>query len=370
MKKSKGIKIAVCVTLATTCIGAVSFVGYNHYNKFLKSGSLPTPDGDHFDETKPVEDRINEEQSQETKKEFDKIKEEQPKPDDIVIPDDATEKDKEQLGVAKQYLTIFNSVNNVYKATLKEKKLDQDKCVLSEITEIYRASGAYVFNLDVIKEINGKYFHSNVLLKIPCGIADAVEDLIDKSERFTYGTIEYEFDSYLSNRQMNLKLLHDTDPNENRDVILDSVVFMSGDLAETPKESNILVTDGKKYTVINLYYWGHSIGKTYEEMQNEILSQQSYAQKSVLDSYLKSDIDWQSFLNEYKAYQQSQQEAQAQAEIEEISTRDENGKVTGMAWNESQEKVEKKKAQNAAKLASQDAAMDYMPLYSDQELSL
>lgn len=67
---------------------------------------------------------------------------------------------------------------------------------------------------------------------------------------------------------------------------------------------------------------------------------------------------------------QKTQEAQAQAEIEEISTRDENGKVTGMDWDESQEKVEKKKAQNAAKLASQDAAMDYMPLYSDQELSL
>ena len=63
-------------------------------------------------------------------------------------------------------------------------------------------------------------------------------------------------------------------------------------------------------------------------------------------------------------------EAQAQAEIEEISTRDANGKVTGMDWDEYQEKVETKKAQNAAKLASQDAAMDHTPLYSDKELSL
>lgn len=62
--------------------------------------------------------------------------------------------------------------------------------------------------------------------------------------------------------------------------------------------------------------------------------------------------------------------AEAQAEIDEISTRDENGKVTGMDWDEYQEKVEKKKAQNAAKLASQDAAMDHTPLYSDKELSL
>ena len=81
-----------------------------------------------------------------------------------------------------------------------------------------------------------------------------------------------------------------------------------------------------------------------------------------------TNIDWKALSEEYSG--QKTQEAQAQAEIEEISTRDANGKVTGMAWNESQEKVEKKKAQNAAKLASQDAAMDYMPLYSDQELSL
>ena len=80
------------------------------------------------------------------------------------------------------------------------------------------------------------------------------------------------------------------------------------------------------------------------------------------------NFDWKALSEEYSG--QKTQEAQAQAEIEEISTRDENGKVTGMDWDESQEKVEKKKAQNAAKLASQDAAMDYMPLYSDQELSL
>lgn len=75
---------------------------------------------------------------------------------------------------------------------------------------------------------------------------------------------------------------------------------------------------------------------------------------------------WQEIQSKYN----KSAEAQAQAEIEEISTRDANGKVTGMAWDTYQEKVEKKKAQNAAKLASQDAAMDHTPLYSDKELSL
>lgn len=370
MKKSKKIKIGVAILTPVMITCVVGGVGYSHYNKYIKQNSNQLPGGEQYDKEKPIEDRIDEDKSQETKKEFDKIKEEQPKPGDIVIPNDATEKDKEQLGVAKQYLTIYNSVNNVYKTALKEKKLDQDKCVLSEITDIYRASGAYVFNLDVIKENNGKYFHSSVLLKIPCDIANSVEDLVEKSERFTYGTIEYEFDSYLSNRQMNLKLLHDTDPNENRDVILDSVVFTSGDLAETPIESNILVTDGKKYTVINLYYWGHSIGKTYEEMQNEILSQQSYAQKSVFDSYLKSDLDWQSFLNEYKAYQQSQQEAQAQAEIEEISTRNENGEMTGFDWNAYTDLMKQKEAEKEAKELEQTVTQQESVTYSDQELSL
>ena len=85
-------------------------------------------------------------------------------------------------------------------------------------------------------------------------------------------------------------------------------------------------------------------------------------------TYKSAELDWKALSEEYSG--QKTQEAQAQAEIEEISTRDENGKVTGMDWNESQEKVEKKKAQNAAKLASQDAAMDHTPLYSDKELSL
>lgn len=366
MKKSKKIKIGVAILTPVMITCVVGGVGYSHYNKYIKQNSNQLPDGEQYDKEKPIEDRIDEDKSQETKKEFDKIKEEQPKPSDIVIPDDATEKDKEQLGVAKQYLTIFNSVNNVYKASLKEK--NPDKFALSEITDIYLDNGAYIFNLDVVKETNGKYYHSNVLLKVSCDIVNSIDDLATKSEKFTRGTIKYEFDSYLSNQEMNSKLFHDTNPNG--EVILDTVLFTSGDMAETPIQSNVLVKEGNEYTIINLYYWGHSIGKTYEEMQSEILSQKSYAYQNVLDSYSKTSIDWQSFLKEYKAYQQSQQEAQAQAEIEEISTRDENGKVTGMDWDESQEKVEKKKAQNAAKLASQDAAMDYMPLYSDQELSL
>ena len=370
MKKSKKIKIGVAILTPVMITCVVGGVGYSHYNKYIKQGSNQLPDGEQYDKEKPIEDRIDEDKSQETKKEFDKIKEEQPKPGDIVIPDDATEKDKEQLGVTKQYLTIFDSVNNIYQNALKKNGLDNDKFAMTEIVDIYRASGAYIFNLDVIKENNGKYFHSNVLFKITSSNAETIDDLVSNIEDFTTGEIKYEFDAYLSNREMNMKLLHDTDPGEKREILFDSVLFTSGDLNEAPKQSNILVSDGENYTIINLYYWGHSIGKTYQEMQNEIMTQQSYAQKSVLDSYIKSSIDWKSFLNEYKAYQQSQQEAQAQAEIEEISTRDENGKVTGMAWNESQEKVEKKKAQNAAKLASQDAAMDYMPLYSDQELSL
>lgn len=370
MKKNKKIKIGAAILLPIIATCVVAGVGYDHYNKYIKPEDSKIPTDDDFDANKPIEDRVDKEKSQETKEELDKIKETQPKAEDIVIPDNATEEEKEQLGVTKQYLTIFDSVNNIYQNALKKNGLDNDKFAMTEIVDIYRASGAYIFNLDVIKENNGKYFHSNVLFKITSSNAETIDDLVSNIEDFTTGEIKYEFDAYLSNREMNMKLLHDTDPGEKREILFDSVLFTSGDLNEAPKQSNILVSDGENYTIINLYYWGHSIGKTYQEMQNEIMTQQSYAQKSVLDSYIKSSIDWKSFLNEYKAYQQSQQEAQAQAEIEEISTRDENGNVTGFDWNAYTDLMKQKEAEKEAKELEQTATQQASVTYSDQELSL
>lgn len=351
-------------------VGVIGGAGYGIY-KIVDGVKNSNPDDKVKD--KPVEDLIDEDQSKKTKEEFDTIKDKQPKSEDIVIPDNATEEEKEKLSITKQYLTIFDAVNKVYLNALKASGQDVNKFVLSEISDLYITGASCVFNLDVIKEKNGKFYHSNIFIDVPSQKIETIDDLILQSQKFTQGTIQHEFDSYLSNRQMNQKLFQDWTNAQKCELLLDVVMFENNIITEDPPyESKILIFNKESdcYEVRSMEYFLHTNGRTYQEMQEYIRTHKTWANVNLLNSYKKSPFDWQSFLNEYKAYQQSQQEAQAQAEIEEISTRNENGNVTGMNWDESQEKVEKKKAQNAAKLASQDAAMDYMPLYSDQELSL
>lgn len=63
-------------------------------------------------------------------------------------------------------------------------------------------------------------------------------------------------------------------------------------------------------------------------------------------------------------------EAQAQAEIEEISTRNENGNVTGFDWNAYKDLMKQKEAEKEAKELEQTVTQQASVTYSDQELSL
>ena len=67
---------------------------------------------------------------------------------------------------------------------------------------------------------------------------------------------------------------------------------------------------------------------------------------------------------------QKTQEAEAQAEIEEISTINENGNVTGFDWNAYKDLMKQKEAEKEAKELEQTATQQASVTYSDQELSL
>ena len=61
---------------------------------------------------------------------------------------------------------------------------------------------------------------------------------------------------------------------------------------------------------------------------------------------------------------------EAQAEIEEISTRNENGNVTGFDWNAYTDLMKQKEAEKEAKELEQTVTQQESVTYSDQELSL
>ena len=84
--------------------------------------------------------------------------------------------------------------------------------------------------------------------------------------------------------------------------------------------------------------------------------------------FLPLNLDWKALSEEYSG--QKTQEAQAQAEIEEIATRDENGNVTGFDWNAYTDLMKQKEAEKEAKELEQTVTQQASVTYSDQELSL
>ncbi|MGN1162868.1 MAG: hypothetical protein ACI4T2_03010 [Christensenellales bacterium] len=369
------------IITASILLPVVLGTAYGTYRIINNIQQQEKPDNNDIDKTLPIENRIDKDDSKQAQDDFNEIKDDFPNPDDIIIPDDATEEEKEQMGVAKQYLTIFSSVNSLFKKTLQKSGENVENFAINEISDVYRASGAYVFNLDVLKCSNGKYFHSNILFKVYSKETSTIEDLFQEANNFTNGQIEYEFDSYLSNREMNSKLFNDKCPIDSYSVVLDVVLFTSGDMTETPIESNVLVTDGKEFCVMNLYYWGHSIGKTYEEMQKEIQSQQSYARIKMLDSYTMSSFNWKEFLQEYKDYRQEQSKqealeleqagkatAQSEALAASFETTNEQGEVDGFDWNAYQEYMKQKEAEKEDESIADQSKQQTTSLYSEKEL--
>ena len=85
-------------------------------------------------------------------------------------------------------------------------------------------------------------------------------------------------------------------------------------------------------------------------------------------TYKSAELDWKALSEEYSG--QKTQEAQAQAEIEEISTRNENGNVTGFDWNAYADLMKQKEAEKEARELEQTATQQESVTYSDQELSL
>lgn len=325
-------------------------------------------------------------------------------PDDIVIPDDATKEEKEKLQEEKKYWTTTKNLKESVESCVKKQveKRQQNGESLNSIEDELK-------NFVSVRRINNIYVYDDNSLLIDCDYLFNETYLNTKALRQTNAFLVLK----TPNQKIDINNIDDLIGFINDDNIEAAVQAMninsnSNNLEEFYKNHVMTfafqdyLEQGYKASLVNItcdnagdsptsfkcitklesenktFYLFNQINSSMEtqnmskdEWVKFATTKGSDTERIFVTSTEKwgaLNFDWKSLSEEYSG--QKTQEAQAQAEIEEISTRDENGKVTGMAWDESQEKVEKKKAQNAAKLASQDAAMDYMPLYSDQELSL
>ena len=337
--------------------------------KFVESEKVQQEIKNDKPDKKPAEiqTKIEDKQTEleNVQKEIEDLKNSGASEEEIAKAEEKQQQVEEQIKSAEQEKAYWETVETVKESVSINENFStrNPELKIRRVNGVYMYEGTAYINADFIKEevIDGKSYYSK--LNQFCRINDIVtgEENYEEILKIISGDVIIDVDRTCINKNSQEQKDYFEKNKSSMDSIFD--ILENNDYSLSIIESWQTTTSEYPEFIINA-----------KSENDEMMYMATYSPE--LARYRVQPIQkicpefWAQLEIERSQTATSPAEAQAQAEIEEISTRDENGKVTGMAWNESQEKVEKKKAQNAAKLASQDAAMDYMPLYSDQELSL
>lgn len=387
-KKSKARKIIIGSVVGTMAAATIVCVFvpqirnaiFNFFNKNAGEEDERTPEEIKRDkEIDKLKELISDEENERNKNELDEITNNKEKPENIVIPENATKEEKQTLEAKKTYLKIIENINRLYLEKFPPITSENSNDIASTMTginNIYKTDDGYVFYISAMNKYGDRYYKSNAFLEISTNeIYSSFAELNEILDQQQTSNLLYVFNDYGRCEDINQEIFR----------LCSSVYVSNGGSCELiDMSTNILIDNGfppsssqifmkvenpeeelfYKLGIVN-YSTESAMSETYDDLVTRLQNKTGYKQFAPGFHLLyDTGMDWEA----YRIQNESQ--AQAQAEIDEISTRDANGKVTGMDWDEYQEKVETKKAQNAAKLASQDAAMDHTPLYSDKELSL
>ena len=387
-KKSKARKIIIGSVVGTMAAATIVCVFvpqirnaiFNFFNKNAGEEDERTPEEIKRDkEIDKLKELISDEENERNKNELDEITNNKEKPENIVIPENATKEEKQTLEAKKTYLKIIENINRLYLEKFPPITSENSNDIASTMTginNIYKTDDGYVFYISAMNKYGDRYYKSNAFLEISTNeIYSSFAELNEILDQQQTSKLLYVFNDYGRCEDINQEIFRLCSSayvsnggsceliDMSTNILIDngfppssSLIFMK---VENPEEELFY-----KLGIVN-YSTESAMSETYDDLVTRLQNKTGYKQFAPGFHLLyDTGMDWEA----YRIQNESQ--AQAQAEIDEISTRDANGKVTGMAWDEYQEKVETKKAQNAAKLASQDAAMNHTPLYSDKELSL
>lgn len=413
-RKNEKIQTGVKWVFVGGAIIALSFGAYKMVNKIIADQQTKlTPE-----EQKDLEEK---------KKDEEKLKEDISKdvpdkdPEDIVIPivptkeDGATDEEiaeaEKKAEEAKQEKGYWSAVketkskvsdsiqNEIVKITKEDPDFDQEALpeYLKGFDSVRRINNAYVMddgslvvNCDylyretfpngesVLRQVNAAFRFVNPNLEstfnTPQDLIDFIQDEATTSEMFGLNSgLEYEelADVYY-NHINHLGLLNDY-AEEGAKVELEKITAYEYD-GESPMHYYCIskVTNGDKitYVVTDATSQVKTQGMSMEEWKAWAKDPSDKSGVFKIYEYELSPLnfDWKALSEKYSG--QKTQEAQAQAEIEEISTRDANGKVTGFDWNAYTDLMKQKEAEKEARELEQTATQQESVTYSDQELSL
>lgn len=391
--KAKNKKLApklIVGTFATALIVAgVVFV----VNNFKKGNS------DIKNET-PAEKRAKEE-DQKLKQDLEKDQPDK-NPEDIVIPEDATDEEKEKIEQEKDYWQVIKQIKTQIKELIKSTEANynaenpapnyiKNLQSIRRINNFYVGSdGSLIADIDLLytenfgetsymKQMNMIYSFGNENIELNDSSATDILNFIQDTQtqtklltNFVESNFETGLEDFYNNHLKNfagLKELQD----DGYDVELQDVKCMLASFSEVPMRI-FCVSKATKGEDVKYNYM--EVNASMVTMEMTLDQWVEYSKTSNNDNlhvgfdqtYKSAELDWKALSEEYSG--QKTQEAEAQAEIEEISTRNENGNVTGFDWNAYTDLMKQKEAEKEAKELEQTATQQASVTYSDQELSL
>ena len=391
--KAKNKKLApklIVGTFATALIVAgVVFV----VNNFKKGSS-------NIKNETPAEKRAKEE-DQKLKQDLEKDQPDK-NPEDIVIPEDATDEEKEKIEQEKDYWQVIKQIKTQITELIKSTEANysaenpaptyiKNLQSIRRINNFYVGSdGSLIADIDLLytenfeetsymKQMNMIYSFGNENIELNDSSATDILNFIQDTQtqtklltNFVESNFETGLEDFYNNHLKNfagLKELQD----DGYDVELQDMKCTLASFSEVPMRI-FCVSKATKGEDVKYNYM--EVNASMVTMEMTLDQWVEYSKTSNNDNlhvgfdqtYKSAELDWKALSEEYSG--QKTQEAEAQAEIEEISTINENGNVTGFDWNAYKDLMKQKEAEKEARELEQTATQQESVTYSDQELSL
>ena len=391
--KSKNKKLApklIVGTFATALIVAGVVFVVNNFKKGNSAIKNETP-----------AEKIAKEEDEKLKEELEKDKPDK-NPEDIVIPEDATDEEKEKIEQEKDYWQVIKQIKTQITELIKSTEANYNDENLApnyiknlqsirRINNFYVGSdGSLIADLDLLytenfgensymRQMNMIYSFGNENIELNDSSATDILNFIQDTQtqtklltNFVESNFETGLEDFYNNHLKNfagLKELQD----DGYDVELQDMKCTLASFSEVPMRI-FCVSKATKGEDVKYNYMEINVSMVTMEMTLDQWVE--YSKTSNNDNfhvgfdqtYKSAELDWKALSEEYSG--QKTQEAQAQAEIEEISTRNENGNVTGFDWNAYTDLMKQKEAEKEAKELEQTVTQQESVTYSDQELSL
>ncbi len=263
-----------------------------------------------------VEKLVSEEKSDTNKNELEDFIKNQEESKDIIIPDDATEEQKQVLEEKKIYLQIVENVNRLYKQKffpVSDKYANKVVSTMTGIKNIYEIEDGYVFYVSAISKSGNRYYKSNAFLRVKMAEKfSTFEELNDMLKNKSFCDLLYVFDDYsrcedINNELFRLYTSRFDDSDSYTFELLDMTTELPIGSDYPPMVSTLFVkekhNDYVSYVLGNMEYTTESCStRTYEGLL-EKLKERTKGKAFSTGSYSLSDIDldWEA----YKAQNQT-----------------------------------------------------------------